>query len=67
MPPHNALPGTVVERAYFGSSSLYRVQLASGLALQVSVPNASRHGDQLEPGAQIVATMAPDAIVVLAH
>ncbi|MDE1947660.1 MAG: polyamine ABC transporter ATP-binding protein [Burkholderiales bacterium] len=63
--PHNALAGTVVERAYFGSSSLYRVLLASGMKLQVSVANASRHGDQLEPGAQVVATVAPDAIVVL--
>lgn len=66
VPPYNAFGGSVVERAYFGSSSLYRVQLASGMKLQVSVPNADRHGGLLEIGAEVIATITPQAIVVLA-
>jgi putrescine transport system ATP-binding protein len=65
--PYNALPGVIVERAYFGSVSLYRVQLASGMKLQVSVPNADRHGDLLEIGSHVLAAVPPTAIVVLAQ
>ena len=67
LPRFNALAGTVVERAYFGSQSVYRVQLASGLRLQVSMPNVDRHGDQLDLGSEVVARVAPQALVVLAR
>lgn len=61
----NCLTGTVLERAYFGSSSLYRVKLASGERLQVSVPSAERHAGLLEIGAAVHASFSADAIVVL--
>jgi putrescine transport system ATP-binding protein len=61
----NVLEGTVAERAYFGSLSLYRVQLASGALLQVSVSNADRYGDQLAIGASVRAIIDPEDIVVL--
>jgi putrescine transport system ATP-binding protein len=61
----NCLAGTVAERAYFGASSLYRVQLDSGMRLQVSVPNTERHGRLMPVGTEVYATCAPDSMVVL--
>ncbi len=61
----NCLHGRVAERAYFGASSLYRVQLDSGMRLQVSTPNTERHGGLLAVGAEVYATCAPDSMVVL--
>jgi putrescine transport system ATP-binding protein len=61
----NCLRGRVGERAYFGASSLYRVQLDSGLRLQVSVPNTERHAALLPVGSEVYATCAPDSMVVL--
>jgi putrescine transport system ATP-binding protein len=64
-PRYNYLRGTVLERAYFGSSSLYRVQLATGERLQVSIPSTDRHAELLAIGAEVHASFAPDSIVVL--
>ncbi len=61
----NCLHGTIAERAYFGASSLYRVQLDGGMRLQVAVPNTERHGGLLAVGAQVYATCAADSMVVL--
>ena len=65
LPPYNAFSGTVVERAYFGGLSVYRVQLHSGMQMQVSMPNVDRFGDQLDLGSDVVARIAPQSIVVL--
>jgi len=62
----NALPGRIAEAAYFGSHSGYRVELAGGMRLQVTVPNADRHGDALPAGAAVLACFDDDALVVLA-
>jgi putrescine transport system ATP-binding protein len=62
---YNCLHGQIAERAYFGASSLYRVQLDSGMRLQVSIPNTERHGDLMPIGSEVVATCAPDSMVVL--
>jgi putrescine transport system ATP-binding protein len=62
---YNCLHGRVAERAYFGASSLYRVQLDSGLRLQVSVPNTERHAGLIAVGSEVFATCAPDSMVVL--
>ncbi|MGA2548505.1 MAG: polyamine ABC transporter ATP-binding protein [Burkholderiaceae bacterium] len=62
---YNYLKGTVLERAYFGSSSLYRVGLASGERLQVSVPSADRHAGLLAIGAEVHASFSADSLVVL--
>ena len=61
----NCLHGRVAERAYFGASSLYRVQLDSGMRLQVSVPNTERHATLIAVGSEVYATCAPDSMVVL--
>jgi len=61
----NCLHGRVAERAYFGASSLYRVQLDSGMRLQVSVPNTERHAALMAVGSEVYATCAPDSMVVL--
>ena len=63
----NCFHGQVVEGAYFGATSLYRVALQDGTKLQVSVPNSERHGDVIKVGATVYAHCSPDALVVLAH
>ncbi|MBV8605570.1 MAG: ABC transporter ATP-binding protein [Pelomonas sp.] len=41
----NAVRGRVLDRSYFGAYTVYRLQLASGAWLKVSVANTERHGD----------------------
>ena len=61
----NCLRGRVVESAYFGATSLYRVALADGTRLQVSVPNSERHGRAITVGTDVYASCGSDALVVL--
>ncbi|HYA58716.1 MAG TPA: polyamine ABC transporter ATP-binding protein [Burkholderiaceae bacterium] len=63
----NCLQGRVVESAYFGATSLYRVVLGDGARLQVTVPNAQRHGEAISVGAQVYAWCSPDSLVVLVN
>jgi putrescine transport system ATP-binding protein len=42
----NRLQGTVQEMSYFGSFTVYRLALASGAALKVSMANTQRHSEQ---------------------
>jgi len=63
----NCLVGQVVESAYFGATSLYRVALGDGTRLQVSVPNAQRHGEAITVGTQVYASCSPDSLVVLVN
>jgi len=64
-PDANCFHGRVLETAYFGATSLYRVALADGSKLQVSVPNAERHGDVIKVGALVYAHCSAEALVVL--
>ena len=41
----NTVPGTIEEMSYFGSFTVYHLQLASGAMLKVSVANTQRHRD----------------------
>ena len=41
----NAVEGTVKEMSYFGSFTVYRLELSSGASLKVSQLNAQRHRD----------------------
>jgi putrescine transport system ATP-binding protein len=41
----NTVPGTVKEMSYFGSFTVYHLQLASGAMLKVSLANTQRHRD----------------------
>ena len=61
----NCMHGRIAERAYFGASSLYRIQLDTGLRLLVSVPNTERHGGLIPVGSEVYATCAADSMVVL--
>jgi putrescine transport system ATP-binding protein len=42
-PAHNRVQGTVKEMSYFGSFTVYHVQLASGATVKVSQANTQRH------------------------
>jgi putrescine transport system ATP-binding protein len=61
----NCLHGRIAERAYFGASSLYRIQLDSAMLLLVSIPNTERHAALMAVGTEVYATCAPDSMVVL--
>ena len=43
---HNAVRGTVKEKSYFGSFTVYHLALASGAMLKVSEANTERHRDE---------------------
>ena len=62
----NTAVGTVKEMAYFGSHTLYRLQLASGALLKVSMANTQRHRDhEITWGDQVWAHWSDSAQVVL--
>jgi len=62
----NTAVGTVKEMAYFGSHTLYRLQLASGALLKVSMSNTQRHRDhEITWGDQVWAHWSDSAQVVL--
>jgi putrescine transport system ATP-binding protein len=63
----NCFRGRVLESAYFGANSLYRVALPDGARLQVSVPNSERHAEAIRVGAEVYAWCSPEALVVLVH
>ncbi len=47
----NTAEGTVKELSYFGSFTVYHIELASGARLKVSQANMQRHRDDSSPGA----------------
>lgn len=62
----NRVQGTVRERSYFGSHTVYHLALASGAVLKVSQANVDRHPDEvLGWGDTAWASWAPNAQVVL--
>jgi putrescine transport system ATP-binding protein len=62
----NCVPGTIQEMSYFGSSTVYRLKLASGQVLAVSMANTARHsGDAFTWGDQVWAHWTTSAHVVL--
>ena len=62
----NAVQGTVRERSYFGSFTVYHLELASGAILKVSQANTERHrDDELTWGDRAWACWSPSAHVVL--
>ncbi len=64
--PHNRVHGTVKDLSYFGSISVYHLQLASGAVLKISEMNADRHrDDRLTWGDTAWASWAASAHVVL--
>jgi putrescine transport system ATP-binding protein len=64
----NAVTGTIQELSYFGATSVFRVRLASGQVLAVSMANTERHlDDAFARGDTVWATWSPQAHVVLTH
>jgi putrescine transport system ATP-binding protein len=62
---YNAFPARIVDQTYFGSSSVYRVVVRSGLVLQVTQANSERHSELLAVGADVTIECAPESVVVL--
>ncbi len=64
--PLNQVKGTVKDMVYFGASTVYHLQLASGALLKVSQSNTERHPDDaLSWGDEAFAWWSPSAHVVL--
>jgi len=62
----NMVQGTVKELSYFGSFTVFHLQLASGAMLKVSVANTQRHRDEAYTwGDSVWAQWSPTAHVVL--
>ncbi len=61
----NRVRGTVKDMAYFGSFTVYRLQLASGRILKISQSNTERHGASLTLRDAAWASWSPLAQVVL--
>ena len=62
----NTAHGTIEELSYFGSFTVYRIKLASGLMLKVSMANTVRHrDDELTWGDTVWAHWSRSAHVVL--
>ena len=58
--------GTVKELSYFGGLTIYRVKLASGATLKVSMANTERHPDDIFTwDDEVWAHWSPQAQVVL--
>jgi putrescine transport system ATP-binding protein len=64
--PHNRVQGKIKDLSYFGSFTVYHLQLGSGAVMKVSQSNTSRHrDDQLSWGDMAWAHWTPSAQVVL--
>ena len=59
------MQGTVKDMAYFGSFTVYHLQLASGRVLKISQSNTERQGAGLTWGDSAWASWSPLAQVVL--
>ena len=62
---HNCLHGVISDSGYFGSFSLYRMELAGGRKLQIQITHQHRHIEMLNNGDAAWASFAPDSMVVL--
>jgi len=64
--PYNTAQGTIKEMSYFGSFTVYHVELGSGQRLKISMANTQRHkDDELTWGDAVWAHWSRSAHVVL--
>jgi putrescine transport system ATP-binding protein len=64
--PMNTVRGTIKEMSYFGSFTVFHLQLPSGALLKVSLANTQRHGDdEFTWGDEVWAHWSRSAHVVL--
>lgn len=61
----NSVAGEVTEVGYLGTSSTYKVRLASGATLRASRANVARRGSGPKSGDRVWLSFAPDACVLL--
>jgi putrescine transport system ATP-binding protein len=62
----NTLAGTVMDVAYLGTTSIYKVRLDDGLIMKVAAMNEMRHVDRaIGPSDRVWLSFAPDCGVVL--
>ena len=63
----NLLSGEVVEVAYLGERSLFRIRLASGIIASAVTVNALRSGPAFRPGDAVALSWPPEAGTLLAN
>ena len=61
----NAFRGTVVDSGYYGSFSVYRVELATGRKIQVAITHSERHDELYRRGDVVWVTCSAQSLVVL--
>jgi putrescine transport system ATP-binding protein len=61
----NTIPGTIAEKVYLGDVTLYRVAVAPDLVLRAARHNIGPGGAMFETGDEVLASFAPDALLVL--
>lgn len=64
-PGYNAFPGKVLDTGYYGSFSVYQVELTKNKRVQVALTHTERHADHFVRGDQVWVTCSPDSLVVL--
>ena len=61
----NAFQGVVVDSGYYGSFSVYRVDLAAGKRIQVAITHSERHDELYRRGEPVWVTCSGESLVVL--
>ena len=61
----NVLAGTINSVSYRGEASTYRVALATGKLVRVTLPNRAREESALEPGQRVHLAWSADAALVI--
>lgn len=61
----NCASGNVESLSYFGSTTMYRIRLGSGLVISVSQANHERHGDHFSHGDAVWANWTTTTQIVL--
>ncbi len=64
-PSSNAFRGTVVDSGYYGSFSVYRVDMAGGKRIQVAITHTERHDELYKRGEELWVTCSSESLVVL--
>ena len=63
----NAFQGTIVNSGYYGSFSVYHLELAGGKKVQIALTHTERHAEHFARGDKVWATCSPDALIVLTN
>ncbi len=62
---NNAFPGTITTSGYYGSFSVYHLDLDLGKRIQIALTHIDRHAEHFARGDRVWATCSPDSLVVL--